>query len=97
MIPTAVWVFDTPEATVVAMAAHLQSNLLDAMICRHVKRFMLLTYFHHLNSFVIGDIEQIQKLRPGLSVEHELNDFVNATVVGADVKDFKLLVGKLIA
>lgn len=67
------------------------------MIRRDVERLRLLTNFHHLNGFVLCNFENIQQLRPRLLVLHELDDFVDATVVCADVEDFKLLISQLIA
>lgn len=79
------------------MIAHFQINLLNAMICGHVKRFILLAYFNNFNGFIGGDFENVQKLRPRLAVTHKLYDFVNASIVRADVEDLKLLNRNLVA
>lgn len=67
------------------------------MIRRDVERLRLLTNFHHLNGFVLCNFKNVQELRLRLLVLHELDDFVDAAIVRADVEDFELLISQLIA
>lgn len=97
MIPTTIWILHTSEATVVAMTAHFQVDLFDAIICRHVEWFSLLTDFHYLYGFVLCNFENVEKLGIWFSILHELNDFVNAARVGSDIENFEFLVCELIA
>lgn len=58
---------------------------------------MLLADVHDLDGFVLRNFENVEELRLGLAVLHELDDFVDSTGVGADVEDFELLIAQLIA
>jgi len=58
---------------------------------------MLRADLHHLDGLVGCDFKNVQQLRIGIAIANELYNFVNASVVGANIEDFVFLIRFCIA
>lgn len=92
LVPTAVRITDAAEAVVVTAIAHGQIDLLDAMIGANVEALTCLADFHHLDGLIGRNLEDIQQLGQRLAVAIILNNFVDATQIGAHVVNNILLI-----